>query len=101
MINPDPDGVSWLRVVLAFAIVFGLLAMLGFILKRINLQGLRMPGAAARASLRLEIVETLPLDVRRRLVIVRCDEEEHLLLLNTSQDIVVSSSHRKNPPNED
>ena len=37
----------------------------------------RPPGAARR----LAVVEVLPLDPRRKLVLVRCDQREHLLLL--------------------
>lgn len=40
---------------------------------------------------RLRIVESLPLDMRRRLVIVACDGQEHLLLLGAQQDMVVAS----------
>jgi flagellar protein FliO/FliZ len=101
MITADAENISWLRIVLAFAVVFGLIAAFGFALKRLGSKGLRMPGAAARAARRLELVENLPLDMRRRLVIVRCDGEEHLLLLGAHQDIVVQNAlkkNRKTPP---
>ena len=90
MTPAEPDGLSLLRVVLAFAVVFGLLGALGFGLRYINERGVKLPGKLGRAK-RLEMVESLTLDVRRRLVIVRCDEREHLLLLGINQDIVVSA----------
>jgi flagellar protein FliO/FliZ len=96
MTGLDTESVSWLRVALAFAVVFGLIAAFGFALKRIGAKGLRMPGMAGRASRRMEVVETLPLDVRRRLVIVRCDGEEHLLLLGANHDIVIGNALKKN-----
>jgi flagellar protein FliO/FliZ len=93
MIPAEPDGLSWLRVVLAFGIVFGLLGLLGFALKYVAARGIKLPGPSGRAR-RLEVVETLPLDIRRRLVIVRCDGVEHLLLLGVNQDIVVAQDIR-------
>ena len=98
MTGMENEGVSWLRVFLAFAVVFGLLGAFGFALKRIGTKGLRMPGAASNASRRLELVENLPLDMRRRLVIVRCDDEEHLLLLGAQKDIVVKNGLKKTSP---
>jgi flagellar protein FliO/FliZ len=51
---------------------------------------MKLPGAS-RENKRLEIVESLTIDVRRRLVIVRCDGNEHLLLLGATQDVVVAA----------
>ena len=85
-------GLSWLRVILAFIIVGGLLAGLGFGLNYLNLRGVRMPGLLASGkSRRLRLIETLPIDARRRLVLVRCDGAEHLLLLGPTQDVVVQT----------
>ena len=97
----DPESISWLRVILAFTVVFGLMAALGFALKYINMRGINLPGAVARGTGRLQLVESLMLDVRRRLVIVRCDDKEHLLLLGQNQDIVVESRLHKNPKDKD
>lgn len=91
MANPDPEAISWLRVLIAFAVVFGLLGVMGFALKYVNLKGLKLPSRNDRPQ-RLTIVETLALDLRRRLVIVRCDDKEHLLLLGLNQDIVVDAN---------
>ncbi len=97
MIAPEPEHVSLLRVALAFSVVLGLLAGLALSLKYIGVRGLRLPGMPAQSS-RMKVVETLPLDVRRRLVIVRCDGGEHLLLLGANNDIVVESDLGKNQP---
>ena len=53
------------------------------------------PGALRKGSgRRLGVLEVLPLDGRRKLVLLRCDAQEHLLLLNQgpSPDLVVSST---------
>ena len=46
-----------------------------------------MRGANLR---RMKVSESLMLDPRRRLVLVRCDGREHLLLLGPGGDLVVS-----------
>ncbi len=96
MTGADPEALSWLRVIMAFAIVFGLLGLLGYALKYISLRGIKFPGTVTHDQ-RLQIVESLALDVRRRLVIVRCDGVEHLLLLGVNQDIVVESDLNRGP----
>jgi flagellar protein FliO/FliZ len=90
MTGSEVETVSWLRVAVAFIVVFGLMGVLGFVLKYISLRGFQLPGMGQTAK-RLSIVESIPLDVRRRLVIVKCDAKEHLLLLGVNQDIVVES----------
>jgi len=89
MINPDVESVSWLRVVLAIAIVSGLICLMSYGLKYATTHGLVMPRMSK--SKRLKLVETLVLDGRRRLVIVQRDNTEHLLLLSLNQDIVVEA----------
>ncbi|MDR3424480.1 MAG: flagellar biosynthetic protein FliO [Alphaproteobacteria bacterium] len=82
---------SWLRVFVAFSVVLGLMAGLGFVLKYISLRGFSLPTKQARLR-RLQIVENLAVDTKRRFVIVRCDGREHLLLLGGEGDIVVEAN---------
>ena len=96
MTNADAESISWLRIVLAFTAVAGLLALFGFALKYFKMRGFKMPGAGAGAR-RLQIIETLLIDPRRRLVIVRCDAAEHLLLLGINEDVVVEANLAKTP----
>ena len=93
---PGTEDFPWLRLILAFSVVFGLMAALGYVLKYVSLRGLSLPSKTMRAR-RLGIVETLALDTRRRLVIVRCDGQEHLLLLSAQSDIVVQSNLPSSP----
>lgn len=97
--TPDPESLSWPRIALAFAVVAGLLALLGLALKYAKVRGLRMPGIAGKDQ-RLKIVESFALDVRRRLVIVRCDGAEHLLLLGGSQDLIVEKNLQRATPHD-
>jgi flagellar protein FliO/FliZ len=71
--------------------VFALIATLGLILGvAYGARRLGMLQANPQAPRRLKVTESLMLDPRRRLVIVRCDGREHLLLLSPAGDVVVS-----------
>lgn len=87
----DNESISILRLVLAFTVVLGLLGALAFGLKYIKTRGLVIPGLnpSQTPTARLQIVESLALDMKRRMVIVRCDATEHLLLLGDNRDTVV------------
>jgi len=88
--SPDPENFSWLRFILATTTVVGLMGLFAWGLKRFASHGWRtpIPGTLRR----LKIIETLPLDARRRLVIVQCDNAHHLLLLGLHQDLIVASN---------
>jgi len=77
---------DYLRFVIALAVVLGLIALLAWIARRFRLGGL---AGSAIASGRLEVVETLPIDGRQRLVMVRHDDREHLLLIGQERSVVI------------
>jgi flagellar protein FliO/FliZ len=58
--------------------------------------GMLQPGKPGERRLRLS--ESLMIDPRRRLVIVRCDEREHLILCGPGGDVVVSEMAAKETP---
>jgi flagellar protein FliO/FliZ len=70
------DATEYLRFLAALAFVLGLIALLAWVARRFRL-GTTPPGAARR----LAVIETLPIDSRRKLVLARWDEGEYLLLL--------------------
>jgi len=91
----DPSDISLLRLFFAFSIVLALMAAFNIALKYVSQRGLLFrPNQKQR---RLQIVESLPLDGKRRAVLMRCDEREHLLLLGGQNDIVVDANL---PPSE-
>jgi flagellar protein FliO/FliZ len=78
---------GYISYVLALVLVLGLIAGLAWLVRRFGLAGpLATPAGRTR---RLQLVEVLTLDARRRLVLVRRDETEHLLLLGANEAIVV------------
>ena len=83
--------VDWLRVIISFGFVIALMIVLTFALKYISVKGL-LPSSLAPRHRRLKISESIALDTRRRLVLIKCDDQEHLLLLSSQGDIVVQSN---------
>ncbi len=82
------------RIVVGFAVVLGLLAVLAWALRRFEgLRGLAVPLAGAR----LALIESRWLDNRTRLVLVRWDDREHLLLLGGTTALVVGERSAPSP----
>ena len=70
----------------ALLLVVGLILAMAWVARRLGFMG-RL--ATAGGKRRLAIVEVLPLDSKRRLVLLRRDGAEHLILLGLTGDIVV------------
>ncbi len=75
------EPISWIAAAGALAAVLGLILMAGKLA--------RQAGLAPQAGKRLRVEESVALDTRRRLILVRCDERSLLLLTGGSQDQVV------------
>lgn len=73
----------------AFAFVISLMFLLQFIMKKMGLAGAAMVPGAKR---RLRVIEHLPLDHRRKLVLIRRDDREHLLVLGPQGETVVEAN---------
>lgn len=92
----DDHSIGWVRLLIAFTTVIGLIAALGFVLKYISMRGLNfsslsLTGVTPRPR-RIQVMESLMIDAQRKCVILRCDDREHLLLLGPTQDIVVATN---------
>lgn len=80
------DSETLIKFISAFAFVMGMMFLLSWGLKRMGLAGHSLlPGGKRR----LKVVEILPIDHRRRLVLVRRDDKEHLLVLGAGGETVV------------
>ncbi len=84
----DMDG--YLRFVSSLVVVLGLILAVAWALKR---WGMGLMGARAQAGngRRLALMESLQLDPKHRLVLVRRDDRTHLLLLGPMGDLVVET----------
>ncbi|WP_417482153.1 flagellar biosynthetic protein FliO [Maricaulis sp.] len=89
------DIIDWNQYLLALMVLLGLLGAMGlfgyavqrgWILRGIT--GLRGLTATTR---RLEIRETLIVDPRRRVVIIRSDNREHIVLLGAERETILAS----------
>jgi flagellar protein FliO/FliZ len=83
------DSMMLLKFFCAFAFVIGLMMLFSFMLKKLGLAGASFSPMGKR---RLKVVEFLPLDHRRKLVLIRRDDREHLLVLGSNGEIVVESN---------
>ncbi|MEM7042739.1 MAG: flagellar biosynthetic protein FliO [Pseudomonadota bacterium] len=79
---------DYLRFVVALGVVLGLIALFAWIARRFRLGGLA--GSTVKSG-RLEVVESLPIDGRQRLVLLRRDASEHLVLIGQERSVVIES----------
>ena len=79
-----PDDI--LRVVFGLVAVLGLIGICAITARK---AGLLSATTSLTRKRRLAIMESLPLDARRRMLIVKCDETEHLIILGSNGETVV------------
>jgi len=87
------DLLDWARALFALIATLALIAGAAYAARRL---GMLQPGGMAPK--RMRITETLMLDTRRRMVIVRVDEREHVMLLGPAGDVVLGEMAAKEPP---
>lgn len=84
------DSIDFTQVALAFGGLLLLLAL--FYYGARALSGTTSRGAKWRPGQRIGVVDSMPVDGTRRLVLVRRDDTEHLLLVGTHGDLVIESN---------
>ncbi|MEM8914595.1 MAG: flagellar biosynthetic protein FliO [Pseudomonadota bacterium] len=82
------DLAIYLRFAIALALVIGLITGAAWLVRRLGIGGAAPP---LRGQRRLSLLETLPLDTKRRLVLIRRDDKDHLILLGPAGDILVEA----------
>ena len=82
------DLETYFKFVLALIFVLGLIAALAWTARRFGLGGKLAPNTGRR---RLSVSEVMPLDARRKLVLLRRDGTEHLVLLGPGPDLLLES----------
>lgn len=81
------DWADYLRFVTALVFVVALMGGLYLILKRFGVNGPQIP----QSKKRLRVLEVLPLDSRRRAMLLQCDGKEHLVILGPTGETVVET----------
>lgn len=79
----------YLRFIVALIFVLALIGLLAWLAKRFGPGGRAAPTVGRNR--RLAIVETRPIDGRRRLVLIRRDDVEHLLVLGAGGEVVIET----------
>lgn len=77
---------TYLQYLAALVFVLALFGMAALVARRL---GYGRSGPAQGRRRRLAVVEVLPLDAKRRLVLVRRDDVEHLVILGPVNDVVL------------
>lgn len=80
------DASAYLQSIASLVLVLGLMLAVLWALRRFGIGGMV---ARPNARRRLSVVESMALDGRRRLVLVRRDDCEHLLMIGGPNDMVV------------
>jgi len=88
------DLVDFGRYAGGLLVTLGLLAALAWLARRGDLL---KPLRGERTGRRLAIVETLPIDAKRRLALVRWGGRAHLVLLGAQQDVLIESRDAEAP----
>lgn len=76
------------RMIAALVFVIALMGGFALLLKKLGLSG---PASVNTGRRRLKVIESMPLDARRRLVLVQCDDAQHLIILGPGGETVVKT----------
>ena len=79
---------TYLRFLIALVFVVAMIGALAWIVRRF---GWANRFVAPAGKKRLSVLEVLPIDGKRRLVLLRRDTVEHLVLLGIAGDLVIES----------
>jgi flagellar protein FliO/FliZ len=85
------------RFLLALVFVVALIGVLAWLARRFNL-GNRAFATGGRR--RVSVVETMPLDAKSRLLLVRRDDVEHLVLVGPDRALLIEGGIRAAAPIE-
>lgn len=81
------DVLDWGRAVFALIATLALIGAVAYGARRL---GMLQSVVGVKTDKRLRISESLMIDPRRRLIVVRFDDREHLILLSPAGDRVVA-----------
>jgi len=85
------QAADYVQFAVALIFVIGLIGLLAVLLRRFGGGGIAMPRYRPGQKRRLHVVDALPLDPRRRMLLVRRDNVEHLIVLGPQGETVVES----------
>ena len=80
------DWQDWAKMAFALIATLSLLGLTAYAARRFGWMN-----PTTRGARRMRVSESLMIDARRRVVLVRCDGREHMLLLSPSGDKVIAA----------
>lgn len=80
---------AYFQFVMALLFVLALILLIAYGAKKFGLMARVTVNSAKTRNKRLNIVEILPIDARRKLMLIRRDDVEHLVMLGTERDLVI------------
>ena len=86
---------EYFQFLLALLFVIGLIGLLALGARRLGF-GFPISALKNKEERRLSLIEVLPIDGRRKLVLVKCDSKEHLIILGLNSETIVSSNTPSN-----
>jgi flagellar protein FliO/FliZ len=84
------DSVSYLKFFFALLFVLGLIGGFALIARKLGLGNFN--SIRRNIGNRLSVVESLQLDSKRKLLLIRCDEKDHLLLLGGATELLITNN---------
>lgn len=78
-----------MRFFFALLLVVSLMGLLWYALKKLGMNG---GNFIAPKDRRLKMVEALPLDVKHKAILLRCDRKEHLVIIGANGETVTVDS---------
>jgi len=84
------EWTNYLRFLSALLVALGLIGGFAWLARRSGMGGIQT--SKRGRSDRLDVVEALSIDARRRLVIIRRDDQEHLILLGPESELVIETN---------
>ncbi|MCK5423768.1 MAG: flagellar biosynthetic protein FliO [Emcibacter sp.] len=83
---------AYFQFVMALLFVLALILLFAYGAKRFGLMARVTVNSTKTRDKRLNIVEILPIDARRKLMIIRRDDVEHLIMLGLDRDLVIEKN---------
>jgi len=91
------DAGDYVKFILALLFVLSLIGLLATVLRRLGIGTPHTPFKRAEDK-RLGLVEVMPIDPKRRLVLLRRDGVEHLVILGATGETLVETNITPPPP---
>lgn len=84
----SPDIIYYMRFAASLVFVLCLMGVISFVLKKFNIGNIAQQAGNKK---RLSVSEIMPLDSRRRAVLVRRDDVEHLVILGVNGETLLET----------